>query len=190
MKRTRGYTKVRRAEAEEATRGRIVSAMVELHGEVGPARTTVSAIAERAGVERLTVYRHFPDEPSMLHACSAHWSSLHPPPEVCAAGRDPASDCRRTILRLYGFYRSNASMLTNIATDTARIPLIATLMAPFEEHLDRMAAELDGRWPRRSARRAATIRHALEFSTWRSLDRITSSDRRSAALAASWLSGV
>jgi len=187
MKRSRGYTKVRRAEAEEAMRGRIVSAIMALHEEVGPARTTVSAIAERASVERLTVYRHFPDEASMLHACSAHWSSLHPPPAVCAAGRDPASDCRRTILRLYAWYRANAAMLTNIAADTRRIPLIATLMAPFEDHLDRMAAELDGRWPRRSARRAASIRHALEFATWRSLDRITGSDRRSAALVASWL---
>lgn len=188
MKRSRGYTKVRRAEAEEITRGRIVSAIMALHEEVGPARTTVSAVAERASVERLTVYRHFPDETSMLHACSAHWSSLHPPPEVCTAGDDPASDCRRTILRLYAWYRDNAAMLTNIWTDARRIPLITTLMAPFEEHLDGMAAELDGRWPRRSARRAATIRHALEFSTWRSLDRITSSDRRSAALAASWVS--
>jgi AcrR family transcriptional regulator len=187
MKRSRSYTKVRRAEAEEATRGRIVSAMVALHAEVGPARTTVSAIAERAGVERLTVYRHFPDEPSMLHACSAHWSSLHPPPAVCAAGADPVAGCRRTILRLYGWYRENAGMLTNIASDVERIPLIATLMAPFESHLDRMAAELDGRWGKRSARRAATIRHALEFSTWRSLVRITTSDRSAAALAASWL---
>ncbi len=187
MKRPRGYTKVRRAEAEEATRERIVSAMVALHEEVGPARTTVSAIAERASVERLTVYRHFPDESSMLHACSAHWSSLHPAPGVCAAGPDPAADCRRTILRLYVWYRANAAMLTNIETDVHRIPLIATLMAPFETHLDQMAAELDRRWSGRSARRAATIRHALEFSTWRSLDRITGNDRRSAALAASWL---
>ena len=186
---TRSYTKVRRAEAEEATRERIVSAMVALHGEVGPARTTVSAIAARAGVERLTVYRHFPDEPSMLHACSAHWNALHPPPAVCVAGRDPAGDCRRTFLRLYAWYRENAAMLTQITTDARTMPLVATLIAPFDTHLDRMAAELDGRWPRRSTRRAATIRHALEFSTWGSLDRLTGSDRRSAALAVSWLAG-
>jgi AcrR family transcriptional regulator len=187
MKRTRGYTKVRRAEAEEATRERIVSAMVALHEEIGPARTTVSAIAERASVERLTVYRHFPDESAMLHACSAHWSSLHPPPGVCTASPDPVADCRRTFLRLYVWYRANAAMLTNIETDVRQIPLIATLMAPFENHLDQMAGDLDRRWPGRSTRRAATIRHALEFSTWRSLDRITGNDRRSAALAASWL---
>jgi AcrR family transcriptional regulator len=119
--------------------------MMALHEEVGPGPTTISAIAERACVERLTVYRHFPDEASMLHACSAHWSSLHPPPEVGAAGRDPVADCRRTILRLYGWYRENVAMLTSIAADMPRIPLLVTIMAPFEEHLDRMAAELDSR---------------------------------------------
>ena len=60
-------------------------------------------------------------------------------------------------------------------------------MAPLESHLDELAAELDGKWKRRSAQRAATIRHALEFSTWRSLTRIAPTDRRAAALAASWL---
>jgi AcrR family transcriptional regulator len=183
----RSYTKVRRAEAEEATRERIVSAMVELHKELGPARTTVSAIAGRAGVERLTVYRHFPDEPSMLQACSAHWNALHPPPSVSAGAGDPLSDCRRTFLRLYKWYRENAAMLTQVYLDARRMPLVAALMAPFETHLDEMAAELAGRWPARNAGRAATIRHALEFSTWCSLDRITGGDRRSAALAASWL---
>jgi hypothetical protein len=64
---------------------------------------------------------------------------------------------------------------------------VAELMAPFDRHLDEMAAELDGRWPGRSTRRATTIRHALELSTRRSLDRLTGSDRRSAALAVSWL---
>jgi AcrR family transcriptional regulator len=187
MKRSRGYTKIRRAETEVATRERIVAAMVELHEEMGPARTTVSAIAQRANVERLTVYRHFPDEASMLYACSAHWNALHPPPAACASGGDPVTDCRRTIFRLYAWYRAHAAMLTQVTADARRIPILATIMAPFDAHLDQMAAELDRRWPRRSARRVATIRHALEFTTWRSLDRITSSDRRAAALAASWL---
>jgi len=78
MKQTpRTYTKVRRAVAEEATRERIVSAIMELHEEIGPARTTVSAVAERAGVERLTVYRHFPDDRSMFQACSSRWIELN-----------------------------------------------------------------------------------------------------------------
>lgn len=187
MKHRRNYTKVRRAAAEEETRERIVSAMVALHEEVGPARTTVSAIAERAGVERLTVYRHFPDEPSMLRACSAHWNASHPPPPISLEGQDPLSSCRRMLLRLYAWYRANAAMLAQIATDAPKIPFLTEVMAPFETYLDEMTAQLDGAWPRRSTRRSATIRHALEFSTWRSLDRITGSDRRAAALAAGWV---
>ena len=187
MKRPRAYTKVRRAAAEEATRERIVSAMVALHEEIGPARTTVSAIAGRAGVERLTVYRHFPDEPSMLRACSAHWSALNPLPPMPAAGADPVAACRRTILSLYGWYRANAAMLVQVTNDARKIPLVAELIAPIDEELDRAAAELDAKWPRRSARRATTIRHALEFSTWRSLDRLTGSDRRAAALVVGWI---
>ena len=187
MKRPRAYTKVRRAAAEEATRERIVCAMVELHEELGPARTTVSAIAERAGVERLTVYRHFPDEPSMLRACSAHWAALHPLPAIPVEGTDPLAACRRTLLALYGWYRANAAMLVQIANDTPKIPLLVEIMAPQDEALERAAAALDANWPRRNARRATTIRHALEFSTWRSLDRLTGDDRRAAALVEAWL---
>jgi len=187
MERPRTYTKVRRAAAEEATRERIVSALMALHEEIGPARTTVSAVAERAGVERLTVYRHFPDEPSMLRACSAHWNALHPPPPICSATDDPLADFRRMILRIYGWYRTNAAMLIQITTDARQMPVVAELISPFDDYRDHVAAELDGRWPRRSAQRAQTIRHALEFSTWRSLERITGHDRRAAALAVSWL---
>ena len=189
MKRPRAYTKVRRAATEEATREKIVCAIVALHEEVGPARTTVSAIADKAGVERLTVYRHFPDEPSMLRACSAHWTALHPLPPIPADGADPLAAFRRTILRLYGWYRANAAMLVQITTDARKIPLVAELIAPIDSELDRAAAQLDANWPRRSARRATTIRHALEFSTWRSLDRLTGNDRRAAALAVGWVEG-
>ena len=185
--RPRTYTKVRRAAAEEATRERIVCALMALHEEIGPARTTVSAVAERAGVERLTVYRHFPDEPSMLRACSAHWNTLHPPPAIANATDDPLADVRRTLLRLYEWYRENAAMLLHVNTDARKMPVVAELIAPFADHLDQMAAQLERRWPKRNARRAQTIRHALDFSTWHSLDRITGDDRRAAALAVSWL---
>jgi AcrR family transcriptional regulator len=180
---------VRRAVAEEATRERIVSALVALHEEIGPAKTTVSAVAERAGVERLTVYRHFPSEESMLRACSAHWNALHPPPAFAPGAGDASAVCRRMLLRLYGWYRANAAMLVQIHGDARRMPVVAELIAPFETWIAETAAALDARWPRRSSRRTATIRHALEFSTWRSLDRITGNDRRAAALAASWVDG-
>jgi AcrR family transcriptional regulator len=181
------YRKVRRAAAEEATRERIVSAIVALHEEVGPSRTTVSAIAERAGVERLTVYRHFPDEPSLLRACSAHWTALHPMPPLPAEGGDPVASLRKTLVELYGWYRANAAMLIHIMIDAPKIPFLGELMGPVEEELDRVAAALDGGWKRRNARRKATIRHALELATWRSLDRLTGSDRRAAALVVEWV---
>ena len=78
---TRKYEKKRRAEQESETRRRIVQAVFELHGEIGPARTTIKAIAERAGVERLTVYRHFADEGAIFAACDAHFRSETPPPD-------------------------------------------------------------------------------------------------------------
>ena len=82
------YRKRRRAELEDETRLRITEATVDLHGTVGPARTTVSAIAERAGVQRATVYRHFPDERALFGACSAHWIAANPPPDIAALGGD------------------------------------------------------------------------------------------------------
>ena len=186
MKR-RAYTKVARAAAQDATRERIVSAIMALHEEVGPARTTVSAIADRAGVERLTVYRHFPDESSMLRACSAHWSSLNPLPAFEPEGKDANAALRRTLLKLYGWYRANEAMLSQVTTDARTMPVVAELISPLGSVLDQIAARLDANWPRRSARRVTTIRHALDFWTWRSLERLTGSDRAAAALVADWV---
>ena len=185
--RARTYTKKLRAESEEATRQRIVEALVELHEEVGPARTTVSAVAERAGVQRLTVYRHFPDEPSMIRACSAHWAQLNPLPDLSPSDADPLRACRTTLLRLYGWYRDNAAMLVSIARDSERMSAVAEAMAPFAEQLDNIAEQLERCWPQRNSRRRATLRHALDFTTWRSLDRITRGDRRSVEIVLSWL---
>src|SRR6476646_9149441 len=77
----RPYTMRRRAELEEETRRRITESAVELHEELGPAQTSISAIADRAGVRRSTVYRHFPDEDALFAACSAHWRAANPPPD-------------------------------------------------------------------------------------------------------------
>src|SRR5918997_279949 len=83
---SRTYTKRRRAEAEAETRQRIAEAAMELHRTVGFAQTTISAVAEKAGVQRATVYRHYPDEAKLFAACSAHWYSLHPPPDHSELG--------------------------------------------------------------------------------------------------------
>src|SRR6476659_2729549 len=77
----RKYELKQRAAEMAETRLRITEAAVELHGTVGPARTTVSAIAERAGVQRHTVYRHFPTDADLFAACSAHYVAAHPLPD-------------------------------------------------------------------------------------------------------------
>ena len=107
--RKRAYRKRRRAEQEEETRLRITEAAVDLHGSVGPARTTVSAIAERAGVQRATVYRHFPDEEALFAACSSHWAALNPPPDpaVWAEIADPDQRLRGALAELYSWYGDN-----------------------------------------------------------------------------------
>src|SRR3954453_1707617 len=88
----RPYEKRARAAREEATRLRVIEAAMELHGTVGPARTTISAIAGRAGVRRATVYRHFPDERALFMGCSGAWRERHPLPEPAtwAGIADPA----------------------------------------------------------------------------------------------------
>jgi AcrR family transcriptional regulator len=173
---TRRYRKRRRAELEAKTRQRITEAAVELHGSVGPARTTVKAVADRAGVQRATVYRHFPDEESLFMACSAHWAQLNPPPgagEWAAIG-DPAARLRLALGQVYEWYAWAEPMLVNIFRDAEVVPAIqgagAGMRAQFAAYAD---ALLRGR-PERGRRRAtvaAAIGHALAFSTWLSLVR-------------------
>src|SRR3712207_2280647 len=102
---SRNYELKKRADSQSSTRRRITEATVELHRTVGPARTTISAIAERAGVQRLTVYRHFPDERELFAACGAHWLRESPPPDPSALVELPAD---AALERLYGWYRANA----------------------------------------------------------------------------------
>ena len=183
----RPYQKVMRAEAEQATRARIVDALMALHEEVGPSRTTVSAVAERAGVERLTVYRHFADEASMIRACSTCWNERNPAPPVPeTSGRDAVAECRRALLDLYSWYRKNARMLANVLADAVVMPVVQESMAPMAGYLDAFATALDRQWPRRNTNRLNTLRHAVQFTTWQSLTSMRGSDRRAVDLAISW----
>jgi AcrR family transcriptional regulator len=180
---TRRYTKLRRAEAEEQTRARILEAVLELHEELGPSRTTVSAIADRAGVERLTVYRHFPDEAAVIRSCSALWAERNPPPPI----RD--GDYRGALLDLYAWYRRNARMFERVEADRQEMPAVHEALKPGDAYRDALATALDRHWPNRSARRLATLRHAVEFSTWQSLQRIAGTDRQAVAIVMEWLKG-
>jgi AcrR family transcriptional regulator len=170
----RPYRLKKRAEAMSDTHRRITEAAMELHGTVGPARTTVSAVAERAGVQRHTVYRHFPTENDLFAACSAHFDELHPWPDSEAWGReaDPARRLEMALGELYDFYAATASMWGNILRDADLVPALPRALAPFERQLDEMAELLASGWGARGARRAllkATIRHAVDFRTWESL---------------------
>src|SRR5581483_5501222 len=109
MARKRKYELRRRAERQAETRQRIVEATVALHTTVGPAHTTIAAIAERAGVERPTFYRHFPTLPALLSACSAHgWATNPPPdPEPWLDIGDPEARLREALMQLYAYYERN-----------------------------------------------------------------------------------
>src|SRR5690349_23364859 len=103
---TRRYERRARAASEGATRVRIVEAAIALHGSVGPARTTISAIAENAGVRRATVYRHFPDERALFLGCSGTWAERHPLPDPSgwAEVEEPSERLAAALDALYGWY--------------------------------------------------------------------------------------
>ena len=167
----RKYTKRRRAESEQETRQRITEAAVALHGSVGPARTTISAIADRAGVQRATVYRHFPDERALFAACSSHWRAANPRPDPASwAGIEDLDQRRRAALaELYAYYTSTEEMLANLIRDQDRVDVVRSQFAPFWGYLDAVAASLAP--PRSGKRVRAALRHAVDFRTWRSLTR-------------------
>jgi len=169
---TRTYQKTKRAEREAETRRRIVEATVALHTSVGPARTTISAIADRAGVQRHTVYSHFPEEATLFAACTSHWASLHPFPQA-GAWEEPAEPLQRFALALrdvWGWYEGVEPDLEFFLRDAELIPAVSADMNRYAERLsavaDRLAADLGDS----SAIRAA-VGHALAFETWRSLVR-------------------
>jgi AcrR family transcriptional regulator len=170
----RPYRMKRRAELEEQTRQRITESAVALHEEVGPARTSISAIAERAGVRRSTVYRHFPDEDSLFAACSSHWRAANPPPDpgTWSSIAEPGERTRRALLELYAFYASTDAMYTSLLRDEPLVPEIERRLRDFYEFLrsiqDGLAAGRRLRGHRAKLAHAA-IGHALAFPTWRSL---------------------
>jgi AcrR family transcriptional regulator len=172
----RPYRKRRRAQLEEETRLRITEAAVDLHGSVGPARTTISAVADRAGVQRATVYRHFPDEKALFSACSSHWMAQHPLPDPAAwaAIDDHDERLRVAVGELYEWYERGDYMLEKTTRDAALVPALRPSMEAFRGWLAAAAdAVLRGR-PEHGARRRrvrAAIGHALSFETWRSLMR-------------------
>lgn len=173
---TRKYELKQRADAMEETRLRITEAAMELHGSVGPARTTVTAVAERAGVQRHTVYRHFPTEAELFASCTAHFAALHPWPDTDAWSRidDPRERLATGLDELYRWYEETADMWTRILRDRELVEAIEPALQPFYYYLGRCAGTLSAGWALRGRRKRvleASIRHAVQFATWQSLVR-------------------
>jgi AcrR family transcriptional regulator len=170
----RRYEKRARAAQEEATRQRVVEAAIELHGTVGPARTTISAIAERAGVRRATVYRHFPDERALLLGCSSAWVERNPLPDPAAWASiaDPAARLEAALDALYGWHEQVEPMLSAILRDMDAVPVIAELQTGRLAYLADVEDGLVRGWGARgraATRLRAALGLALDFFAWRTL---------------------
>jgi AcrR family transcriptional regulator len=170
----RKYELKQRAAEMAATRLRITEAAVELHGTVGPARTTLSAVARRAGVQRHTVYRHFPTEADLFRACSSHYYAANPwpDPEPWRAIVDPGQRLAHALDELYAYYERTEPMVSNILRDLELVEAVRPSLLPFQAYLAEAAGILAAGWPARGRRRhvfAAALHHAIDFQTWRSL---------------------
>jgi AcrR family transcriptional regulator len=165
----RRYELKQRAERLEETRRRITEATVELHRTVGPAATRISEVARRAGVQRVTVYNHFPDEASLLAACSAHWRALHPAP-------DPSiwdGELRAALRELYAWYRETEPMTANVLRDAETIPALRAIVdGGLGAYLEAVAETVAARFAARGRGRErveAAARAAVDFHFWRAL---------------------
>lgn len=177
----RKYELKRRAEQQEETRQKIVEATVHLHETVGAAGATISAIAEQAGVERLTVYRHFPDERSLLTACTGHYLALNPPPDPSAWAAIPnAEEALRTALaEIYAYHRQTEAMMNSAQRDMTTLPILRELLVPLFDYWDGVRDLLASKFATRFATKGgdahellrAAIGLAVDFVTWRSLIR-------------------
>ena len=180
----RKYELKKRAEQMGETRLRITDAAIELHGTLGPSRTTLSAVAERAGVERRTLYRHFPNEADLFAACSTHYFAANPWPDLGTWReiRDPQQRLERALDELYAYYERTEPMFTNVLRDAEVVDFARDAMVPLYAYLEQAAEILTAgrrvRGRRRQLLRGA-LRHALAFSTWHSLS--TSGVKRSDA---------
>jgi AcrR family transcriptional regulator len=166
----------RRAESQQQTRQRITESAVELHGTLGPSRTTMSAVAAHAGVRRSTLYRHFPDEAALFDACTSHWAASNPPPDLGAwlKVEDPDERLPAALAELYAFYARTEAMLERLFRDEATVPIVAERFAAFRGYFaSAQDALMTGRQLRgaRKLRTRAVLGHAIAFSTWRSLAR-------------------
>lgn len=171
----RAYKKRVRAAREATTRTRILDAALGLWADVGPAASSITAVASRARVQRLTIYRHFGDEASLNRETWKHFEKSHasPDPAEWAAIADPAKRLRRALRSLYAFYRENRPTLERVLPEAGQVGSLANALTSHRRYTDGIVATLEPGWSPRSRNRrqllAAAFEHAVRFSTWQSL---------------------
>jgi AcrR family transcriptional regulator len=192
----RKYELKDRARKQEQTRARIIDALIGLHETVGASRTTVTDVARIAGINRMTVYKHFATEADMVAACTSHWIELHPPPDVERWSQiaDPERRLRTALEELYAYYRETQAMWTTAYRDA---PLVESLGRIMEETwfalLERAVARLAAGWGVRGRRRARLIgalNLSVDFPTWRTLTASGLDDRDAAQVSAGFVVSV
>ena len=172
----RKYEMKRRAERVRETRRRITEAAVELHQTVGPARTTVSAVAEKAGVQRHTYYAHFPELKDLYQACMGHYSERNPVPEPSSWAdiADAEERLRVALSEVYAYYSGNEAMVSNVLRDAALDPIVQEIMVPFDQYWetvrDTIADAFEASGDRQEELLGA-VALAQDFQTWQTLVR-------------------
>lgn len=170
--RKRPYQLRKRAESQAETRRRIVEATVTFHNTIGPARTTVADICRKAGIQRATFYRHFPDELSLFKECRAFAINETPLPDpgACATIADPVRRMKSGLVTAYAFYREHEQGMAAIIRDSEVMPV----GGGFFQFADRLRDVMAAGWKakgKRHARILAACGHAADFQAWRSLAR-------------------
>jgi AcrR family transcriptional regulator len=171
------YNLKARAERYQQTRQRIVETAIELHRSHGPAQTTITDIAKRAGVKRQTVYNHFPDELTLFKVCSAHNRSVNPPPdpEPWRLIADPDSRLRKALSEVYAYYRRNEQMLANFTRDAQANSNVRKVLEPRVKNQERMRDVLAAGWEQGDGQRHrllyGVLWMSLDFQTWHTLVR-------------------
>jgi AcrR family transcriptional regulator len=173
---TRKYEMKRRAERMQETHRRITEAAVELHETVGPARTTVSAVADKAGVQRHTYYAHFPEIEDLYRACTAHYLERNPLPDPSSWVQTPEPEerMRRALLEVYAYYSSTEAMMSNVLRDGQLDPRGQESMVMLYQHWSKMRDTIAEAFRASGERREellGAVALALDFQTWRTLVR-------------------
>ena len=194
--RKRTYRKRKRARQEAETRRRITEAVVELHRTVGPARTTVTEVAELAGVSRMTVYNHFPTDADLIEACSTHWSARNPAPPP-SSWADVAVGPERLAAALgdvYRWYRGAQDMMERVLRDAPIVAPLGELMdARWQPYVEEVVRSLAASWPAEAGRTQAleaALRLAVDFHTWQVLKRSGMDDDQAVDLAVRMVAGA